>query len=180
MGSNPSAAAGDTNRPVERVSWDDAQSYCVKLTTLEVTAGRIPPTSRYRLPTEAEWECAARAGSTNRFSFGDDPNYVQLGGYAWFAANSDGITHPVAASKPNAWGLYDMAGNVWEWCQDWYSSYPGGTRTNPTGPASGTQRVVRGGSYYYDGWLSRSAARNAFGPSTRSPQIGFRVVLAPN
>jgi formylglycine-generating enzyme required for sulfatase activity len=180
MGSNPSAATGDTNRPVEQVSWDNAQSYCVKLTAREVAAGRILPTFRYRLPTEAEWECAARAGSTNRFSFGDDLNYVDLGEYAWFAANSDGIPHPVATKESNAWGLYDMAGNVWEWCQDWYSSYPGGTLTDPTGPASGIERVVRGGSYYYDGWLGRSATRNAFRPSTRSPQIGFRVVLAPN
>jgi formylglycine-generating enzyme required for sulfatase activity len=180
MGSNPSAATGDTNRPVEQVSWNDAQSYCVKLTALEVAAGRIPQTSFYRLPTEAEWESAARAGSTNRFSFGDDPDYVQLGEYAWFAANSDGTPHPVATKRPDPSGLYDMAGNVWEWCQDWYGSYPGGTQTNPTGLASGIERVVRGGSYYYDGWLDRSAARNAFRPGTRSPQIGFRVVLAPN
>jgi len=180
MGSNPSAATGDLNRPVEQVSWDDAQSYCIKLTALEVAAGRIPQTSRYRLPTEAEWECAARAGSTNRFSFGDDPNYLQLSEYAWFAANSAEIPHPVATKKSNAWGLFDMSGNVWEWCQDWYGSYPGGIRTNPTGPATGIERVVRGGSYYYDGWLGRNATRNAFRPSTRSPQIGFRVVLAPN
>jgi Sulfatase-modifying factor enzyme 1 len=180
MGSNPSAAIGDMNRPAEQVSWADAQSYCVKFTALEVAAGRIPPTSRYRLPTEAEWECAARAGSTNRFSFGDDPDYVDLGDFAWFTANSDGITHPVATRKPNAWGLYDMGGNVWEWCQDWYSSYPGGTLIDPTGPVSGIERVVRGGSYYYDGWLGRSATRNAFRPSSRSPQIGFRVVLAPD
>ncbi|MEO8425537.1 MAG: formylglycine-generating enzyme family protein [Verrucomicrobiota bacterium] len=180
MGSNPSAATGDTNRPVEQVSWDDAQSYCLKLTALEVAAGRIPPTSLYRLPTEAEWESAARAGSTNRFSFGDDPDYVHLGEHAWFAANSDGTPHPVATKQSNPSGLYDMAGNVWEWCQDWYGSYPGGTRTDPTGPASGIERVIRGGSYYYDGWLCRSAARNAFRPGTRSPQIGFRVVFASN
>jgi formylglycine-generating enzyme required for sulfatase activity len=180
MGTNPSSAAGDTNRPVEMVSWNDAQSYCQALTQQEHSAGRIPASLHYRLPTEAEWEYAARAGTTNRFYFGDDPNYALLGNYAWFTGNSDSIPHPVGTKKPNPWGLSDMAGNVLEWCQDWYGNYPGGSQTNPGGRPTGTERVVRGGSWYSDGWLCRSAARNSFPPATKSPQIGFRVVLSPD
>jgi formylglycine-generating enzyme required for sulfatase activity len=178
MGSNPSAFTGDTLLPVEQVTWTEAQTYCAKLTQRELASGHIPQGLQYRLPTEAEWERAARAGTTTRFSFGNDPQYTDLADYGWFVLNSNASTHPVAQKLPNDAGLFDMNGNVSEWCQDWYASYPGGSVMDPSGPVSGVQRVVRGGSYYYDGWLARSASRNAFPPNTRKPDIGFRWVLS--
>ena len=167
---------GKEKYPVVQIAYPDADAYAK-------WAGK-------RLPTEAEFEFAARGGLEGKtFVWGDE--FRPAG--KWMAntwqgkfpvkdTGEDGYAGiaPVAKFPANGYGLYDMAGNVWEWCQDWYGSYPGGTQTNPTGLASGIERVVRGGSYYYDGWLDRSAARNAFRPGTRSPQIGFRVVLAPN
>jgi formylglycine-generating enzyme required for sulfatase activity len=178
MGSNPSYFTGDTNRPVERVSWHDATNYCARLTAQERLAGRLPAGWAYRLPTEAEWEYACRAGTTNRFYYGDDPGYTQLANYAWYSANSGSTTHPVGGKLPNRWGLYDMAGNVWEWCSDWYGAYPGGSVTDPQGPASGSNRVVRGGSWSFNAFHCRSASRYG-DPASRGFDIGFRVVLAP-
>ena len=132
MGSNPSAFPGDLSRPVESVTWLDATNYCDRLTQQEIAAGRIPRARRYRLPTEAEWECSARAGTSTRFYYGDDPGAVALVDHAWYGAIGGATTHPVAQKQPNSWGLYDMEGNVWEWCQDWYSSLP---RRYPDGPA---------------------------------------------
>ena len=134
MGTNPSDFPGDLSRPVSSVSWLDATNYCWLLTQRELAAGRIPAGSQYRLPTEAEWECAARAGTTTRFSYGDDPSYASLTNYAWFLdlGHPDLTVHPVGQKLPNPWGLYDMAGNVWEWCQDWYGDQPGGVQTDPT------------------------------------------------
>ena len=180
IGSNPSYFPGDPGRPVERVSWDDAVAYCAALTAQERAAGRLPTGYSYRLPTEAQWEYAARAGTTTRFSFGDDPDYTKLADYAWYLANSGGTTHPVATKKANRWGLYDMYGNVWEWCSDWYAgSYSGGSVIDPTGAATGSLRVARGGGFYFLARYCRSAYRSSLDPESRYTGIGFRVVLAP-
>ena len=130
------------------------------------------------MPTEAEWEYASRAGSTNRFSYGDDPGYTQLANYAWYNANSGSTTHAVGGKLPNRWGLFDMSGNVWEWCSDGYGNYPGGSVTDPQGPGSGSDRVFRGGGWGRDASYCRSADRDGNDPSYRNGGIGFRVVLA--
>ena len=180
-GTNPSQFPGDLNRPVETVSWFAASNYCAQLTALDLTAGRIPPGTHYRLPTEAEWECAARAGTTTRFYYGDDPNVTSLTNYAWYSANSGFRPHPVGDKLPNAWGLYDMAGNVWEWCQDWYGTYSGGTATDPQGPATNPIgfKVIRGGAWEGSELDCRSARRSIEGASPFITDfiIGFRVVL---
>ena len=150
MGMNPSLFPGDANRPVEQVSWDNVQGFIRRLNAQEGGA-------QYRLPTEAEWEYAARAGTTTAYSFGNDAR--QLGEYAWYDNNADGKTHPVGQKKPNAWGLHDMYGNVWEWVQDWYTNYAAGSAVDPAGPSSGSLRVVRGGSWVNGAGEGRSAAR---------------------
>jgi formylglycine-generating enzyme required for sulfatase activity len=185
MGNNPSYFTGDTNRPVEQVSWFDATNYCGALTQRERVAGRIATNSVYRLPTEAEWEYACRAWTSTRFSYGDDPGYTNLSNYAWYGNVFGETTHPVGQKLPNPWGLYDMHGNVWEWCQDWSGDYPGGIAVDPQGPATGSVRVIRGGYWrYWDipewGWtFCRSAFRNFNYPDFWSGGFGFRVVLAP-
>lgn len=179
MGVNPSAFPEDLNRPVESVSWDDAVSYCARLTSMERAAGRLSLNQAYRLPTEAEWEYVARAGTTTRFSYGDDPGFALLGQYGWFGAISDEITHPVGTKLPNPWGLNDMHANVWEWCSDWYAgSYAGGNLVDPQGPALGLglQRVIRGGSWKGLNRFCRSASRSA--SLIPGSNVGFRVVLA--
>jgi formylglycine-generating enzyme required for sulfatase activity len=181
VGSNPSQFTGNLNRPVETVSWLDATNYCALLTQQELAAGHIPPGSYYRLPTEAEWEYAARAGTSTRYSYGDDPGLTGLTNSAWYSANSGATSHPVGLKAPNPWGLYDMEGNVWEWCQDWQGAYPGGFATDPQGPASNAtgNRIIRGGAW--DGFESdcRSAKRMGFGvsPFLKDFILGFRVVL---
>ena len=152
----------DPKAPVVGVSWDEAQAFCE-------WAG-------CRLPTEAEWEYACRAGSDGEFCFGDDES--KLGGYAWYDANSGNKTQPVGQKKPNQWGLHDMHGNVWEWCQDWKAEYPKGPVTDPTGPKEGQYRVLRGGAWYDPAGYCRSACRNYVRPSSRRDDFGFRVVLA--
>ena len=179
IGSNPSYFTGDTNRPVEQVSWNDSTNYCAKLTTRERTAGRLPVGWAYRLPTEAEWEYACRAGSTNRFYYGDDPGYTQFGSYGWYNANGGKATQTVGVKQPNRWGLYDMSGNVWEWCSDWLGAYPGGDLTDPQGAVSGSYRVLRGGSWYHNAYHCRSAQRGTGSPLQTS-YFGFRLVLAPD
>ena len=136
MGSNPSHFSGDNN-PVEQVSWNDCQSFIAKLNELDHE-------HTYRLPTEAEWEYACRAGSTMGYGYGNDS--AQLGQYAWYSDNSNSKTHPVGEKKPNAWGLYDMHGNGWEWCQDWYDGgyYENSPGTDPQGPNSGSHHVFSG------------------------------------
>jgi formylglycine-generating enzyme required for sulfatase activity len=182
MGTNPSPFPGDRSRPVTSVSWPDATNYCAKLTQQELAAGRIPAGSHYRLPTEAEWECAARAGTTTRFSYGDDPTYASLGSHAWYAANSGFTPHSMGQKLPNPWGLYDMEGNVVEWCQDWFGLLPGGIQTDPTGPATSPsgRKVTRGGAFDNTQQSCRSAERSLFnaGPFDTDTDLGFRVVLA--
>jgi formylglycine-generating enzyme required for sulfatase activity len=167
MGMNPSQFKGATN-PAEMVSWDDATEFCKKLS--EKTRQVV------RLPTEAEWEYACRAGTATAFSFGDADS--ALGDYAWYRANSGNTTHPVGQKKPNAWGLFDMHGNVWEWCADWYGVYPKGAVTDPQGAASGSLRVLRGGSWS-DGPSDncRAAHRSRNYPDYRFSINGFRVVV---
>jgi formylglycine-generating enzyme required for sulfatase activity len=169
MGTNPSHFTGDQNRPVERVSWEDTQEYIRRLNTRESSA-------RYRLPTEAEWEYACRAGSTPRSCFGD--NRSQLGVYGWYDNNSRGMSHPVGQRKPNAWGLHDMHGNVWEWVQDWYGAYDPEPVTDPQGLASGSHRVVRGGSWHSEAGGCRSAYRSFGAPSDRYDFVGFRCACS--
>ena len=142
-GSNPSKFEGDPQRPVEQVSWDDAVEFCRKLSALP---GEKAAKRRYGLPTEAQWEHACRAGTTTRWYAGD--NQAGLVDVAWFNTNSGGQTHPVGGKKPNAWGLYDMHGNVWEWCQDWYDKeyYARSPIDDPAGPPGGSFRGMRGGS----------------------------------
>ena len=167
MGKNPSKFKGASN-PVEEVSWNDATEFCRKLSQ---RSGR-----KVRLPTEAEWEYACRAGSTTRFCFGDNDN--GLGNYAWYLINSGGKTHPVGAKRANAWGLHDMHGNVWEWCADWDGLYPSGAVSDPSGPRSGSSRVLRGGSWHAYGRHCRSAGRYGSGPTGRCYSLGFRVAAA--
>jgi formylglycine-generating enzyme required for sulfatase activity len=169
MGSSPSKFSNcGEDCPVEQVSWDDVQTFISKL-------NRKKGGNRYRLPTEAEWEYAARAGSTARFCYGDDEG--RLSEYAWYSGNSGDKTHPVAQKQPNAWGLYDMHGNVYEWCQDWYDkNYPSGNVTDPTGPSSGSLRVLCGGSWSSLAEFCRSAIRYGKFSVTRNLYLGFRLV----
>jgi formylglycine-generating enzyme required for sulfatase activity len=181
MNTNPSFFPGDLSRPVSSVTWSDATNYCWKLTQRELAAGRIPPGSQYRLPTEAEWECAARAGTTTRFSYGDDPGYAGATNYMWHLFNANLSVHPVGQKLPNPWGLYDMPGNVWEWCQDWYGALSGGAVTDPTGPPASNpigNKVARGGAYDYPDSSCRSASRLLAFQFHTDTDLGFRVVLA--
>jgi len=159
------------SHPAENVSWNDATAFCRKLSQLleEKTAGYM-----YRLPTEAEWEYACRAGSETTFSFGN--NEVRLDKFAWHDANARNTTHSVGELLPNAWGLYDMHGNVWEWCSDWHGEYSKGALTDPIGPATGTYRVCKGGSFGFTAWSCRSSNRYGNTPDSHSTDLGFRVV----
>jgi formylglycine-generating enzyme required for sulfatase activity len=172
MGSNPSNFQGDRH-PVEQVSWVEATEFIQKLNGLseERAAGRV-----YRLPTESEWEYAFRAGSSTAYCFGEGE--ARLGEYAWYESNSGGKTHPVGQKKPNAWGLYDMHGNVWEWCSDWQGDYPSGAVRDPTGASTGSCRVSRGGSWYDGAASCRSAFRHGRDPSYRLNYLGFRLAFS--
>lgn len=169
MGSNPSKFNVGVH-PVEKVSWDDVQAFITRLNERE---GK----QVYRLPTEAEWEYAARAGSKDRYSFGN--NEGSLSNYAWYGNEGyHGRTSPVRYKQPNAWGLYDMHGNVWEWVQDWYSDtyYASSPEKDPQGPESGKYRVYRGGSWVAKAGNLRSAIRFSGPAASRSRDIGFRLV----
>jgi len=180
MGTNPSNFEG-ANLPVEQVSWDDAQEFCKKASTR--TAGVSPArgeaggTPAVRLPTEAEWEFACRAGTTTAYYSGDAE--ADLGRVAWYGANSGNKTHPVGQKEANAFGLYDMHGNVWQWCQDyWQEQYKPEAAVDPQGPPQGQARVLRGGSWDFDAEYCRSARRRWINPDARNEYfIGFRVVV---
>jgi formylglycine-generating enzyme required for sulfatase activity len=180
MGINPSHYAGDPARPVEKVSWQDAVEYCSKLTKRDREAGRLPDGYSYRLPTEAEWEYACRAGTKTRFSFGDDPDYSRIEDHGWYTGNSRSITHPVGTKRPNSWGLYDMHGNVWEWCQDYLNRANSSESPKGTRQLRSSLRGARGGSWLYDAHFCRSANRDDYFPSNRCSDLGFRVILAPS
>ena len=177
MGKNPSyfsasgngkgRVSGDTTQfPVEQVSWNDAVDFCSKLSEQEG--------DQYRLPTEAEWEYACRAGTTTAYSFGND--VARLGEYAWYGANSKNTTHTVGELKPNAWDLYDMQGNVFEWCQDWYGPYESlQVVSDPTGAAQGEYRVLRGGACRFPPLVVRAAYRLNYRPVNRTHRFAFRL-----
>jgi formylglycine-generating enzyme required for sulfatase activity len=164
----------DANNPAVHVAWEDAAEFCTKLSKQE---GKT-----YRLPTEAEWEYACRAGTTTRFSFGDSDS--SLGDYAWFYNNAykmgQQYAHRVGQKKPNPWGLYDMHGNVWEWCSNWYGKdyYSKSPSVDPKGPISGDSRSLRGGSWYLNEFLLRCSFRYRNPPNYRSAFVGFRVVCS--
>ena len=161
--------------PVSQVSHGKAQAFCWKLTEIEREAGNLPVGFIYRLPTEAEWEYACRAGTSSVFSFGDDP--TSLSSHAWHKSNSRGDRQPVGGKVPNALGLHDMHGNLHEWCFDWYGDYPSFSIVNPLGALSGKGRVLRGGSYTSEVPQCRSSFRYPLTPITRTFNIGFRLVL---
>lgn len=170
MGENPSKFKGP-DRPVENVSWKDAQEFIAKLNALE---GH----ERYRLPTEAEWEYACRAGTTTKYFFGDDEALLER--YAWYRGNADGHTHSVGQKEPNPWGLYDMLGNVGEWVWDWYNAqtYSASPPQDPWCPTAGKERVWRGGSHYaYQPFSCRPASRFYAKPGVREHYIGFRLAM---
>ncbi len=171
MGTNPSSIKG-AKHPVETLCWEDAVSFCKKLSELpeEKAAGRV-----YRLPTEAEWEYACRASSETPYSFGDSAELLR--DHTWYAENSQNQHHPAGQKKSNRWGLYDMHGNVYEWCDDWYD-YPSRSVGDPQGPIRGSERVIRGGSWVVANESHfRSAHRSTYVPTDRSPMLGFRVVF---
>ncbi|NLF84879.1 MAG: formylglycine-generating enzyme family protein [Lentisphaerae bacterium] len=174
MGSNPStfANAGRT-APVELVSWDDCQEFVRKVNA------RVPG-GGFRLPTETEWEYACRAGTTTALNNGKEltsetgrcPNLDEV---AWYRANGGMTAHPVGEKLANAWGLYDMHGNVWEWCEDWYGNYPSGSVSDPKGPGSGSDRVARGGGWDNSASKFGSALRRSYGPNYRGDCLGLRL-----
>jgi len=179
IGTNPSYFQGEIvggqngSLPVEQVSWEDAVEFCKRLSEFpeEKRAGRI-----YRLPTEAEWEYACRAGTKTAFSFDDEPGLLPE--YGWFSRNTSDRTHTVGLHEPNAWGLYDMHGNLWEWCNDWCGEYPKDATSDPSGPTQGTVRVIRGGGWYSVAANCRSARRLGRNPTERKNRdYGFRVAL---
>jgi cysteine-rich repeat protein len=206
MGYDPSYHSTCGNDcPVEGVHWHQAAAYCNKLSTdmgleecyscmganasvsctLSQTYNKPYNCLGFRLPTEAEWEYAARAGTTTATYNGDlDSDYLAceasnpvLDEIAWFCGNTTDEKHPVAQKNPNSWGLYDMLGNVWEWCHDWYDDYPTGSVTNPAGPQTGDRRVGRGGSYHHDAVYARAANRHDnLTAHTQAGILGFRPV----
>jgi formylglycine-generating enzyme required for sulfatase activity len=170
MGSNPSYLKG-TEQPVEQVTWGKAVGYCRKLTAKQCAEGILADGWEWRLPTEAEWEYAARAGTTGA-------RYGELDAIAWWSGNSGRETHAVSQKTANAWGLHDMMGNVCEWCSDWYGGYSTGSVTDPTGPSSGSLRVLRGGGWGDGAGSARSAFRSKDDPGIRDDLLGFRPVLS--
>jgi formylglycine-generating enzyme required for sulfatase activity len=188
MGSNPSHFTScGSDCPVEMVSWTDAQSF---IDTLNVSEGRTncntTPNTCYFLSTESQWEYAARGGTVSAFYNGAITNTdndcdvdPKLDAIGWYCGNADNTTHPVAQKEPNNWGLYDMSGNVWEWCNDLYGTYPNGPLVDPTGSGTGSSRVRRGGGLDYGARYARSAYRSFGVPTNRYNSLGFRLALPP-
>ena len=165
MGSNPSKFTGNMQRPVEMVSWNDCQTFISKLNQL---TGET-----FRLPTEAQWEYAARGGNKSKGYIYSGSNEIDE--VAWYEYNSGGMTHPVQTKAPNELGIYDMTGNVYEWCTDWYGAYSSAAQTDPTGPATGSDRVYRGGSWGSDATFCRVANRNNYTPTNSYFHLGLRL-----
>ena len=165
MGSNPSCFTGNMQRPVERVSWNDCQTFISKLN--ELTG------ETFRLPTEAQWEYAARGGNQAQGRLYSGSNTID--DVAWYTSNSSSTTHPVKTKAPNELGIYDMTGNVWEWCSDWNGAYSSAAQTNPTGPATGSERVFRGGSWFSDATRCRVAGRGSSTPAFSDDNLGLRL-----
>ena len=179
---NPSRRNKGAELPVADVSWDDAAAFCRGLTDMESKAARLPMGYVYRLPTEAEWEYCCRAGSQAAYCFGDDPKTLPQ--YAWYLDNCRDVRgamrlHEVGLKRANAWGIYDMHGNAYEWCHDWAGVYPKGPAVDPAGPPSATWRRLRGGCILSSAGNLRSGDRMGCYPHVRHPQWGFRIVLAP-
>ncbi len=164
----------DPDSPAVYVGWNDVQAFINALNTHIANTNQGPP--EFRLPSEAEWEYACRAGTTTRFYWGDDLDYAQSDDYAWHSENfEEPYAHKVGLKLVNPWGLYDMSGNVWEWCQDWFGDYPREAVADPTGPATGASRVVRGGAWYAPAFHSRSACRTAKLAGVTCYGTGFRL-----
>ena len=178
IGSSPSKFKGARN-PVEQVSWNDAVAFCAKLNERERAAGRLPAGYEYRLPTEAEWEYAARGGTASAGYACSGSNTAD--DVAWYGANSDLTTHPVGGKKANELGLYDLSGNVWEWCLDGYDSsyYAHSPEVDPVNTQATAIHVFRGGSWFFDARCVRSTGRFGYKPDSAFYYLGFRASLAP-
>jgi len=163
------AGARNPDHPVEGVTWEDCRAFVEEMNLLGV--------GTFRLPTEAEWEYACRAGTQTRFYWGDDPEGTLINEYAWYVKNANRKTHSVGQKKANRWGLHDMAGNVQEWCRDWMGRYSEGRQTNPTGSGEGTYRTFRGGGRGYGAGYCRSAMRSGLKPTEGSEGLGFRILM---
>ncbi len=167
MGNNPSSFSGCDNCPVDNVSWNEVQDFIRKLNQ---QTGK-----NYRLPTEAEWEYAARGGNKSKgYKYSGS---TDIGSVAWYSSNSGGKTHPVGQKQANELGIYDLTGNVWEWCEDRYGNYSSSSQTNPKGPSTGSYRVLRGGSWNFVAEYCRVSDRNGSTPRDRYNYSGFRLVL---
>ena len=172
MMTNRSSIRG-ADLPANQLTWNDAAEFCRRLTARHRSEGYLPADWRWDLPTEAQWEYACRAGTTGPFA-GD------LDAMAWHEKNAGNKPHAVGTRLANAWGLYDMHGNVMEWCRDWYASYPADLAIDPTGPATGALRIFRGGNRIYGPRRCRSAMRGSFSPGLRGDYLGFRPALVPD
>ena len=166
MGDNPSKFKKGSSYPVEQVSWNDCQKFIDRLN------GKSGGQYKFGLPTEAQWEFACRSGGKpEKYAGGGDVNRV-----AWYDKNSGNSTHEVGTKEANGLGIYDMSGNVWEWCEDWYGKYTSDAQKNPTGPAGGSLRVIRGGSWYYFAGGVRCGVRGDGRPDDRGNFLGFRLL----